>query len=84
MKKIAISKGHNCSMDIGANGFVLEDKVNKEVGDELILLLNNDDRFTVVDVTPGSATSVSHSLKQRVTAAQNNGCDILIDLHHNA
>ncbi|MGL5380086.1 N-acetylmuramoyl-L-alanine amidase, partial [Clostridium sp.] len=58
--------------------------VNKEVSFELIKLLNEDSRFKAINVTPESCLSVKHSLEQRVNKANSSGCDLLLDIHHNA
>lgn len=65
--KFGIDIGHNCPpRDIGASGIKQEDDLTKDVGTRLINKLKAAGN-TVINCTPGSASSVSDSLWKRVT-----------------
>ncbi len=65
--KFGIDIGHNCPpRDIGASGIKQEDDLTKDVGTRLINKLKAAGH-TVINCTPGSASSVGDSLRKRVT-----------------
>ena len=81
--KIAIEIGHNCPFDSGANGIIKEDILAKELGEKLIKLFRQVGHQTIL-VTPITATSENHSLRQRVEKANQNQCDLYLSIHFNA
>lgn len=79
---LAIDMGHNVSFDGGAVGIRREDDLNRGVGEALI----NKCRavgINVINCTPNSASSLSDSLEQRCTTANNAGADLFLCIHHN-
>lgn len=84
MKKIGISFGHNDKFNIGANGFLNEDKINKEVGELLIKKINDDKKCSAVRLYKDNVKSFEDSIYYRPNMANSLGCDIAIDIHHNA
>jgi N-acetylmuramoyl-L-alanine amidase len=82
--KFGIDMGHNCPPhDTGASGIKQEDVLTKDVGTRLSAKLAAAGH-TVVNCTPSSATSVGHSLRQRVNKANSNNVDIFVSIHFNA
>jgi N-acetylmuramoyl-L-alanine amidase len=82
--KFGIDMGHNCPPhDTGASGIKQEDVLTKDVGTRLSAKLAAAGH-TVVNCTPSSATSVNHSLRQRVNKANSNNVDIFVSIHFNA
>lgn len=79
---LAIDIGHNVSFDGGAVGIRNEDILNYEVGSKLIEECKSAG-INVINCTPRSAASLYDSLNQRVVAANNNGADFFISIHHN-
>lgn len=81
--KIGIDLGHGVNPDIGAEGNINEETIINEVGEKVISKLELLGH-TVVRLRPNSATSVSNSLNQRYTKANNNNVDICVSIHANA
>ena len=81
--KIGIDMGHNAPPDTGASGIKQEDVLTKEVGVRLINKLESAGH-TVIDCTPTSATSVNHSLQQRIDKANAANVSIFVSIHFNA
>lgn len=79
---LAIDIGHNVNFDRGAIGIRNEDILNYEVGSKLMEECRGAG-IKVVNCTPKSAVSLYDSLNQRVAAANNNGADFFISIHHN-
>lgn len=84
MKKIGISFGHNDKYNVGANGFLNEDKINKEVGEILIKKLNEGGKCQAIRLYKDNVKSFEDSIYYRPNLANSLGCDIAIDIHHNA
>lgn len=84
MKKIGISFGHNDKFNIGSNGFLNEDKINKEVGELLINKLNAGGKCQAIRLYKENVKSYEDSLYYRPNMANQLGCDIAIDIHHNS
>lgn len=83
-KIIGVSYGHNDNYNKGANGFKSEDELNREVGLRVITLLNTEGVLKGVRLYKDNVTSYEDSLNYRPLLANNLGCDIIIDIHHNA
>lgn len=81
--KFGIDIGHNCPPDTGASGIKQEDHLTKEVGTRLIQKLQSRGH-SVINCTPSSCTSVTHSLQQRVNKANQANVNIFISIHFNA
>lgn len=83
--KFGIDIGHNCPPDTGAVGFkgAKEDNLTKAVGTLLTTKLVAAGH-SVINCTPTTATSVSHSLRQRVNKANANNVSIFVSIHFNA
>lgn len=82
--KFGIDMGHNCPPhDIGASGVKQEDTLTKDVGTRLMAKLSAAGH-SVINCTPSSATSVGHSLRQRVNKANSNAVDVFVSIHFNA
>lgn len=82
--KFGIDMGHNCPPhDIGASGVKQEDVLTKDVGTRLMAKLSAAGH-SVINCTPSSATSVRHSLQQRVDKANSNAVDVFVSIHFNA
>ena len=83
--KFGIDKGHNVPTDTGATGVVQEDKVTKEVGDELMTYLKSLGH-TVVDCTPtaAQAPTLRKSLSHRTDTANAANVDRFVSIHFNA
>lgn len=84
MKKIGISFGHNDKYNVGANGFLNEDKINKEVGELLIKKINENGRCEAIRLYKDNVKSFEDSIYYRPNMANQLGCDVAIDIHHNA
>ena len=80
---IAVDLGHGVNPDRGAIGNIAEEKIINEVGTKVIAKLRALGH-TVVELRPSSASSVSNSLTQRYTKANNNGVDMCVSIHANA
>jgi N-acetylmuramoyl-L-alanine amidase len=84
LMRFGIDMGHNCPPhDTGASGIQQEDVLTKDVGTRLSAKLAAAGH-TVVNCTPSSATSVGHSLRQRVDKTNSNNVDIFVSIHFNA
>lgn len=83
MSKYAIDFGHGVGSDRGAVGFISEEDIINAVG-TLVLAKLVTLGHEVIEVRPTSALSVSDSLCQRTTKADNNNVDFYISLHANA
>jgi N-acetylmuramoyl-L-alanine amidase len=81
--RIAVDIGHNRPPDTGASGFGSEDKMNRLIGESLITKLIKAG-VDVIDCRPSSATTVTHSLQKRCTAANQGSADYCVSIHHNA
>lgn len=84
--KFGIDIGHNCPPDTGANGLPggkREDVLTKEVGTQVIAKLIAL-KHQVINCTPSSATSVTHSLQQRVNKANSSGVARYVSIHFNS
>lgn len=81
--KFGIDMGHNCPPDIGASGIQQEDILTKNVGTRVIAKLTALGH-TVINCTPTSASTVRHSLQQRVNKANSNSVDVFVSIHFNA
>ena len=77
--------GHNCSPDIGANGYKVEDNLTKEVW-LLIKEKLNSKGYLTKDCTPWNVklNSVNESLSFRVKEANNSGAKLHLCIHFNA
>ncbi|MBU5593385.1 N-acetylmuramoyl-L-alanine amidase [Clostridium sp. MSJ-4] len=77
--------GHNCSPDIGANGYKLEDNLTKEVWNLIQDKLNSKGYLTK-DCTPWNMNfnSVSDSLHFRVKVANDSRSKLHLCIHFNA
>lgn len=84
MKLIGISFGHNDKFNVGAKGFLFEDTINREVGQALIDKINADGRCKAIRLYKENVISYEDSLSYRPIMANNLGCDIAIDVHHNS
>ena len=83
MSKYAIDFGHGVGQDRGAVGFIAEEDIINAVG-TLVLAKLVTLGHEVIEVRPTSASSVSDSLYQRTSKADNNNVDFYISLHANA
>lgn len=81
--KIAIDLGHGVGQDRGAVGIITEEEIINNVGGLVIKKLK-DLGHTVIQVRPTSATSVTNSLEQRTSKANNNNVDLYVSIHANA
>lgn len=84
--KFGIDIGHNCPPDTGASGIPggrREDVLTKDVGTKVITKLLALGHL-VVNCTPSSATSVNHSLRQRVDKANSSGVARFVSIHFNS
>lgn len=85
-KIIAVDIGHNVAVDSGSTtNLVSEDKLTKEVGMELIDMLEKEG-FRVINVTPSpnEVNSVTESLNKRITKANENNVDLFVSVHFNS
>lgn len=80
---IGVSFGHNDKYNVGASGFLNEDLLNREVGQRVIDIINNDGKYKAVRLYKENVTSLNDSLVSRVNMANSLGCIIAIDIHHN-
>ncbi|MBD2609513.1 N-acetylmuramoyl-L-alanine amidase [Scytonema hofmannii FACHB-248] len=81
--KIGIDCGHNCPPDTGAVGIKSEDQLTLAVGKVVIAGLRALGH-EVVSCNPTSASTVSHSLRQRCAIANNAAVDVYASIHFNA
>ena len=81
--RFAIDIGHNLPTDGGAVGYRTENELVMEVGKRLIELLENAGH-EVVECLPKSASALWHSLKQRVTTANQSRADFFVSIHFNS
>jgi N-acetylmuramoyl-L-alanine amidase len=82
--KIAIDPGHLRHPDTGAEGFLIEQDLNKLIADELSWLLI-DAGVEVVNCLPSAPVqTVVESLKRRCAIANAAKADYFISIHHNA
>lgn len=81
--RFGIDIGHNCSPDTGAVGINSEDSLVASVGSRVIKKLKALGH-QVIECTPELATSVRHSLAQRVATANSNDVDYFVSIHFNA
>lgn len=81
--KFGIDLGHGVDPDRGAVGNIAEETIINEVGVKVISKLKALGHF-VIELRPYSASSVSNSLWQRYTKANNNNVDICVSIHANA
>lgn len=91
MEKITVGidfgHGHqtfgNLGGDGGAVGYLAEEEIINSVGWYIVNKLKNLG-YNVVELRPSYASSVSNSLYERYTKADNSNCDVCISLHANA
>lgn len=81
--KFGIDLGHGVNPDRGAVGNIAEETIINEVGVKVINKLKSLGH-SVVELRPTSASSVSNSLWQRYTKANNNNVDLCVSIHANA
>lgn len=82
--KIGIDPGHLLPPDTGAEGFEIEQDLNKDIASELSWLLI-DAGVEVINCLPTvRVKSVDESLKMRCSTANAAKCDYFISIHHNA
>ena len=82
--KFGIDIGHNCSPhDTGAVGIQREDNLTKAVGQRVMEKLTSAGH-TVVDCSPGRASSLQSSLLQRTSKANQAQVDVFVSIHFNA
>ena len=81
--KFGIDLGHGVGKDRGAVGNIAEETIINEVGTKVISKLRALG-YSVIELRPTSASSVSNSLLQRYTKADNNNVDMCISIHSNA
>ncbi|NME81694.1 N-acetylmuramoyl-L-alanine amidase [Clostridium sp. SM-530-WT-3G] len=81
--KIGIDLGHGVNPDRGAVGNIAEETIINAVGSKVISKLKSLGH-SVIELRPSSASSVSNSLWQRYTKANNNNVDMCISIHANA
>jgi N-acetylmuramoyl-L-alanine amidase len=82
--KIGIDPGHRCPPDTGAEGFLIEQDLNKDVARELSGLLIDAGTQVVNCLPVARVASVDESLKMRCSIANVANCDYFISIHHNA
>lgn len=85
-KIIAVDIGHNAGVDSGSvTEWVSEDELTKEVGMELISMLEKDG-FKVINVTPpaNEVKSVTDSLNKRISKANEEKVNLFISVHFNS
>lgn len=81
--KYGIDIGHNSPPDTGAvSGY--EDKLNKELGNRVVVGLDSLGHKVVIVNPKGKCYSVGHSLKLRCEIANNSSVDRFVSFHHNA
>jgi len=81
--KFGLDIGHNCPPDSGAEGIKSENKLTMEVGNKVIVKLENLGH-TVIACKPNSARTVNQSLGSRCEKANSNRVDIFVSIHFNA
>ena len=81
--KFGIDLGHGVGKDRGAVGNIAEETIINEVGTKVISKLRALGH-SVIELRPTSASSVTNSLLQRYTKADNNNVDMCISIHSNA
>ena len=81
--KFGIDLGHGVGQDRGAVGNIAEETIINEVGTKVISKLRALGH-SVIELRPSSASSVSNSLCQRYTKADNNNVDMVVSIHSNA
>jgi len=81
--KFGIDLGHGVDPDRGVVGVINEEDIINEVG---VMVINKLRMLghCVVELRPTSASSVSNSLWQRYTKANNNNVDLCVSIHANA
>lgn len=84
MKLIGVSFGHNDSFNVGAVGIYPEDTLNKEVGERLIDKINKGGKCKAIRLYKDNVISYEDSIYYRPNIANQLGCDIAIDIHHNS
>lgn len=84
MKLIGVSFGHNDRFNVGAMGIFFEDKINKEVGEKLIDKINKGGKCKAIRLYKDNVISYEDSIYYRPNMANQLGCDIAIDIHHNS
>lgn len=84
IKIIGISFGHNDKFNVGAIGILKEDVVNKEVGQKVIDILNKDNLVIAKRLYKENVVSYDDSLLYRPKLANEWGCTLIIDIHHNS
>lgn len=84
MKHVAVDIGHGVNPDTGAvgNGYK-EDTLTEEVG-QLVIKKLKKRGIKVTETKPRYSSGVNHSLKQRVSTANNSGADFFVSIHFNA
>lgn len=81
--KYGIDLGHGVNPDRGAVGNIAEEKIINEVGSRVINKLKSLGH-SVIELRPSSASSVSNSLWQRYSKANNNNVDMCVSIHANS
>lgn len=81
--RFGIDLGHGVNPDRGAVGNIAEETIINEVGTKVISKLKALGH-SVIELRPTSASSVSNSLWQRYTKADNNNVDMCVSIHANA
>lgn len=81
--KIALDYGHNSPPDTGANGIKFEDDLVRELGNELVPILESMGH-DIIFTQPKKSQSVNHSLTQRCNTANAHDADIFVSLHFNS
>jgi N-acetylmuramoyl-L-alanine amidase len=82
--KFGIDPGHKCPPDTGAEGFLIEQDLNKDIASELSWLLI-DAGVEVINCCPQTQVrTVTESLALRCSIANTAKCDYCISIHHNA
>jgi putative chitinase len=82
--KIVVDPGHDCPpKDTGAEGYLIEEKIAREVAIELVAVLEaNHHQTLLTHATDGS--SVTASLSQRCEQANDFNPDLFVSIHCNA
>lgn len=81
---IGISFGHNDRFNTGAVDILNEDVVNRQVGQRVIDIINENGLYRAVRLYKPNVTSYRDSLYSRVELANELECIIAIDIHHNS
>lgn len=81
--RIGLDLGHGVGQDRGAEGFVTEESIINSVGSLVISKLKTLG-YSVLEVRPQHANSISDSLIQRVDKANQNDVDLYVSIHANA